>query len=274
MEKISNETALTLLEDPDPRSYLAVMQIMLDRDDVDAFVAEHQDEENPRLRKRIQQLHNVVRIRRLQQQFVAGLDDKTLSFWDALKRLSLIFDQRYSESALELNLEAFMETARMQHPSSEALANFMRKKNFIPPAYQHMFEIETFFLPEALTSGNGQTLLLCALCRQICKRSGWGGTIVIYSGKFMFQTPDGVVLMPDEDWTVLKNRDVQRYHVCTEQELVHSYLAQIFAACVIDNQPYDLCVFARMMVSHCGAKLEEIPFPLGMLRQRGGKFGV
>lgn len=273
MEKISNETALTLLEDPDPRSYLAVMQIMLDRDDLDAFVAEHQDEDNPRLRKRIQQLHNVVRIRRLQQQFVAELDDRTLSFWDALKRLSLIFDQRYSESALELNLEAFLETARMRHPSSEALANFMRKKNFIPPVYQHMFEIETFFLPEALSSGNGQTLLLCALCRHICKESGWGGTIVLYSGKFMFQTPDGVVLMPDEDWTVLKNRDAQRYHVCTDQELIHSYLAQIFAACVIDNQPYDLCVFARMMVSHCGAKLEEMPFPLGMMKQRGGKFG-
>lgn len=273
MEKLSNETALTLLEDPDPRSYLAVMQVMLDRDDVDTFVGEHQDDESPRLRRRIQQLHNVVRLRRLREQFVADLDGRTLAFWDALYRLSLIFDQRYSEAALRQMTEEFLETARMGRPSSEALANFMRRKKFIPPAYQHMFEIETFFLPEALESGNGQNLLLCALCKQICKESGWGGTIVLYSGKFMFQTPDGVILMPDEDWTVLKDRDVQRYHVCTDQELIHTYLAQILAACVIDNQPYDLCVFARMMVSQCNAKLADMPFPLGTVKQHGGMTG-
>ena len=88
----------------------------------------------------------------------------------------------------------------------------------------------------------------------------------------MFQTPDGIVLVPDENWTVLKNRDAQRYHVCTDQELIHTYLAQIFAACVIDNQPYDLCVFARMMVSQCNAELSDMPFPLGAMKQLDRKF--
>lgn len=271
MDYLSNETALTLLEDPDPHSYLAVMRIMLDRDDVDAFIAEHQDEENLRLRKRIQQLRNVVRLRRLQQQFVMELDDKTMSFWDALKRLSLIFDKRYSEAALEQKLENFLATVRMSHPSSESIAIVMRKNKFTPPTYQRLFEIESFFLTEALDNGIGQSLLLCALCKQICKESGWGGTIVLYFGKFMFQTPEGVILMPENDWMVLNDRDAQRYHVCTEQELIHSYLAQIFAACVIDNQPYDLCVFTRMMVSQCGAKLADMPFPLGTVKQHDNK---
>lgn len=272
MEYLSNEAALTLLDDPDPHSYLAVMQIMLDRDDVDAFVAEHQDEDSPLLRKRIQQIHNIVRLRRMQKEFINKLENKTMNFWKALKCLSLIFDQRYSEAALEQKLKEFLESARMAHPSSDALANFMRKKNFIPPVYQHLFEIETFFLSEALISGSGQNMLLCALCKQICNASGWGGAIVLYSGKFMFQTPDGIVLVPDENWTVLKNRDAQRYHVCTDQELIHTYLAQIFAACVIDNQPYDLCVFARMMVSQCNAELSDMPFPLGTMKQLDRKF--
>ena len=39
MEKLSDETLLTLLEDTDSRSSLAAMQFMLKRGDLDAFVA-------------------------------------------------------------------------------------------------------------------------------------------------------------------------------------------------------------------------------------------
>ena len=266
MEKLSDETLLTLLEDPDNRSSLAAMQIILERTDLDAFVAAHQDEENPRLRRRIQQLHNVARLRRQQADFVMGLRNKTMTFWDALVRLSLIFDQRFSKMALDKKIEDFLKASKMQQPSSEALARLLRKKNFEPPAYQQMFELETFFLPEALLSGCGQSMLLCALAKLICRANGWGGTIVLYSGKFMLQTPEGVVLIPEERWAELKNCEMARFHVCTDQELINTYMAQIHAACVIDNQPYDLCVFTRMMTAQCDGELSEMPYPLGKIK--------
>ena len=269
MEKLSDETLLTLLEDTDSRSSLAAMQFMLKRGDLDAFVAAHQDEENPRLRRRIQQLHNVARLRQLQAAFIEALDEKSMTFWQAVRRLSLIYDQRYSEMALDQKIEDFLNASRMRQPSSEALARLLLKKNFEPPRYNEMFQLETFFLPEALFSGCGQTLLLCALAKQICQINGWGGTIVLYSGKFMLQTPEGKILMPEERWEALKDRDATRFHVCTDQELIHTYLAQIAAACVIDDQPYDLCVFSRMMTTHCGGQVSDLPYPLGKLRQEG-----
>lgn len=267
MEKLSDETLLTLLEDTDSRSSLAAMQFMLKRKDLDVFVAAHQDEENPRLRRRIQQLHNVARLRREQAEFVEALDARSMTFWQAVRRLSLIYDQRYSELALDQKIEDFLNASKMRQPSSDALARLLVKKNFAPPQYNQMFHLETFFLPEALLSGCGQPLLLCALGKRICQKNGWGGTIVLYSGKFMLQTPEGIILMPDEEWNVLRDREATRFHICSDQELIHTYLAQIHAACVIDSQPYDLCVFSRMMTDHCGCRLTDMPYPLGTLRQ-------
>ena len=269
MEKLSDETLLTLLEDTDSRSSLAAMQLMLKRGDLDAFVAAHQDEENPRLRRRIQQLHNVARLRQRRAEFIEALDARSMTFWQAVRSLSLIFDQRYSEMALDQKIEEFLNASRMRQPSGEALARLLLKKNFEPPRYNEMFDLETYFLPEALFSGCGQPLLLCALAKQVCKMNNWGGTIVLYSGKFMLQTPDEKILMPEERWETLKDRDTTRYHVCSDQELIHTYLAQIAAACVIDDQPYDLCVFSRMMTTHCGGQVSDLPYPLGMLRQKG-----
>ena len=85
----------------------------------------------------------------------------------------------------------------------------------------------------------------------------------------MLQTPEGVILMPEEKWQALKDRDVTRFHVCSDQELIHTYLAQIEAACVIDGQPYDLCVFSRMMTAHCGGQVSDLPYPLGTLKPEG-----
>ena len=269
MEKLSDDTLLTLLEDTDSRSSLAAMQFMLKRDDLDAFVAAHQDEENPRLRRRIQQLHNLARLRRRRADFIDALDARRMTFWQAVRSLSLIFDQRYSEMALDEKIEEFLNASWMRHPSSDTLARLLRKKNFEPPRYQQMFELETFFLPEALYNGCGQPLLLCSLGKQICQMNGWGGTIILYSGKFMLQTPEGAILMPEEKWQVLKDRDTSRFHVCSDQELIHTYLAQILAACVIDNQPYDLCVFAKMMTAHCSGQVTDLPYPLGALKQEG-----
>ena len=269
MEKLSDETLLTLLEDTDTRSSLAAMQFMLKRGDLDAFVAAHQDEENPRLRRRIQQLHNVARLRRRREEFIEALDARSMTFWQAVRSLSLIFDQRYSEMALDEKIDEFLKASRMRHPSSEVLTRLLVKKNFEPPRYNEMFQLETFFLPEALFSGCGQSLLLCALGKQICQMNGWGGTIILYSGKFMLQTPEGAILMPEEKWQALKDRDVTRFHVCSDQELIHTYLAQIEAACVIDGQPYDLCVFSRMMTAHCGGQVSDLPYPLGTLKPEG-----
>ena len=150
MEKLSDETLLTLLEDTDTRSSLAAMQFMLKRGDLDAFVAAHQDEENPRLRRRIQQLHNVARLRRRREEFIEALDARSMTFWQAVRSLSLIFDQRYSEMALDEKIDEFLKASRMRHPSSEALTRLLVKKNFEPPRYNEMFQLETFFLPEAL----------------------------------------------------------------------------------------------------------------------------
>ena len=204
MEKLSDETLLTLLEDTDSRSSLVAMQLMLKRGDLDAFVAAHQDEENPRLRRRIQQLHNVARLRQRRAEFIEALDARSMTFWQAVRSLSLIFDQRYSEMALDQKIEEFLNASRMRQPSGEALARLLLKKNFEPPRYNEMFDLETYFLPEALFSGCGQPLLLCALAKQVCKMNNWGGTIVLYSGKFMLQTPDGILL-----------------------QIVHLYIAQV-----------------------------------------------
>ena len=269
MEKLSDDTLLTLLEDTDTRSSLAAMQFLLKRSDLDALVAAHQDEENPRLRRRIQQLHNVARLRRRRAEFIEALDARTMTFWQAVRSLSLIFDQRYSEMALDQKIEEFLKASRMRQPSSESLTRLLVKKNFEPPRYNEMFQLETFFLPEALFSGCGQSLLLCALAKQICQLNGWRGTIVLYSGKFMLQTPEQKILMPEEKWQPLQDRDATRFHVCTDQELIHTYLAQIEAACVIDGQPYDLCVFSRMMTAHCGGKVSDLPYPLGTLKFEG-----
>ncbi len=271
MEKLSDDTLLTLLEDTDTRSSLAAMQFLLKRDDLDALVAAHQDEENPRLRRRIQQLHNVARLRRRRAEFIEALDARTMTFWQAVRSLSLIFDQRYSEMALDQKIDEFLKASRMRQPSSESLARLLVKKNFEPPRYNEMFQLETFFLPEALFSGCGQTLLLCALAKQVCQLNGWRGTIVLYSGKFMLQTPDQKILMPEEKWQPLQDRDATRFHVCSDQELIHTYLAQIEAACVIDGQPYDLCVFSRMMTAHCGGQVSDLPYPLGTLKFEGNK---
>ncbi|MBR4371161.1 MAG: hypothetical protein IKS92_08950, partial [Victivallales bacterium] len=146
MEKLSDDTLLTLLEDTDTRSSLAAMQFMLKRGNLDAFVAAHQDEENPRLRRRIQQLHNVARLRRRRAAFVEALDAKSMTFWQAVRSLSLIFDQRYSEMALDEKIKEFLNASRMRQPSSDALTRLLLKKNFEPPRYNEMFELETFFL--------------------------------------------------------------------------------------------------------------------------------
>ncbi len=269
MEKLSDDTLLTLLEDTDTRSSLAAMQFLLKRSDLDAFIAAHQDEENPRLRRRIQQLHNVARLRRMREEFIEALDAKTMTFWQAVRRLSLIFDQRYSEMALDQKIDEFLKASRMRQPSSDSLTRLLVKKNFDPPKYNEMFQLETFFLPEALYSGCGQSLLLCVLAKQICLVNNWRATIVLYSGKFMLQTQEGKILMPEEKWQPLQDRDATRFHVCSDQELIHTYLAQIEAACVIDGQPYDLCVFSRMMTTHCGGQVSDLPYPLGMLKQEG-----
>ena len=113
MEKLSDETLLTLLEDTDSRSSLAAMQFMLKRGDLDAFVAAHQDEENPRLRRRIHQLHNVARLRRKQAAFIDALDERAMTFWQAVRQLSLIFDQRYSEMALDQKIDEFLKASRV-----------------------------------------------------------------------------------------------------------------------------------------------------------------
>ena len=269
MEKLSDDTLLTLLEDTDTRSSLAAMQFLLKRDDLEALVAAHQDEENPRLRRRIQQLHNVARLRRRRAEFIEALEARSMTFWQAVRSLSLIFDQRYSEMALDQKIDEFLKASRMRQPSSESLARLLVKKNFEPPRYNEMFQLETFFLPEALFSGCGQPLLLCALAKQVCHMNNWGGTIVLYSGKFMLQTPEGKILMPEEKWQPLQDHDATRFHVCSDQELIHTYLAQIEAACVIDGQPYDLCVFSRMMTAHCGGQVLDLPYPLGTLKFEG-----
>jgi hypothetical protein len=260
----SEETIVSLLDDTDSRGSVVAMQLLLSHPDSEAIVLRLQDSENPRIRRRIHQVSNVLRQRRLCSHLTKMMSSYVIdSFWDILRELTIVYDYRFTQATLDEMLDGFFERLNLGSPRSSDLLRAVKKLDLKVPRSSQSFEFPMFFLSEVVDSSLGHELVFCALLNEAYKRKGWSSAVTIYEGKFMLQLPDKNVVSPADDWAVMKKIDSSRFHLCLEIEMFRTYMALIHSASVIDCQPFDLCIFTKIMTDSMGYALRDMPYPLG-----------
>ena len=126
------ENLIKLLDDENPQTAQAAMAEMLKHEnELEEYLAHHQESENVLLRKRIHQLQAIIMVRRRRKKFAKIVKDRQLSLIEGLIEVHLQWYDNDSERSIMSLWSELLATAQRYNPSTlEKLAYFMRKCGF------------------------------------------------------------------------------------------------------------------------------------------------
>ena len=87
--------------------------------------------------------------------------------------------------------------------------------------------------------------------------------LCLANGKFCLIDAHYNLADPTEEWKVTKAKGPDDFHLCTNQEVIRIYLAQILASSVIVWETFDVHLFASLLLRIDGVSPGAMPYPYG-----------
>ncbi|MBQ4480664.1 MAG: hypothetical protein II943_08505 [Victivallales bacterium] len=262
----SQETLKALMLDPNPCiSSLAMEQMLRTPALCERLIADNQDTPDLALRRCVHQLAGCLRMQKLREKFIFKFEQGQLDAWEAMLAIDQLYDQRSSRSYL---MEATQEFLEGFHPQGEVslrqVAKFMADRKYTVPPHP-ILNVFHYLVGDVLDNCQGIALVLCVLARQLARSHGLMLQVCLISGKFCLIDSMHSFADPTEGWKVSKAHGPEDFHLCTNQETIRIYLAQLLASSTVSWETFDVHLFSNLLLSIDGLGHDALPYPYGKL---------
>lgn len=261
----SDELLLKLLQDEDDCVADSVMERLLQSDRCRDFMAEHQDDSEPFVRRRLHQMGAILEQRSDRETFVRQLLAQDLDIWQGTLLLNKLFDPQCSLVNINRQANAFFGKCQPVKFNLHEIAAFMAKKKFTPLS-ANWFDLDQFLLGEVIRQKTGSTLLLCIIARQLGLYHNQTFNIVMNTGRCMLASDTYMVADPNDEWKVTAHGQGQQFHLCSRIEIMTTLLTQMFALSTVQWELADLHLTASLLGQLHGYSARVLPYPAGDFR--------
>ena len=265
MSEMDLRLLLGMLDDPDEKSAVKVMgELLKYEDDLLPLLGELQEAEDTLLRKRIQQLEAIVRLRKRRRHFLELLESDQLDIIEGLVELHLLwFDRDDPEMLMEM-LESFMQiAANNEIKSIGELGAFMARNHFTVPAEEEASDPENFCIGPVLEDRLGSDILLCTLALLAGLDVGLQLGLVRVGGHFAVVNAAGEMISPENDWLVDRHNRLHGGDFWNDPRSVLKYASLMLFLYAVrsDNFRYVHTIGHALCGSDELDMLKDLPYP-------------
>lgn len=266
---VSEKAILTLLDDTNKLSVAEAMRIVLkEYERPEEFIKRHQDGDNPRIRRHVQQLSCLLGMEREYDALVGKITSKKASLWDCIVSIALLSDSSLNRDYLLEYFDNFCGSVtsglgNVKRVTTSQILSVIRETHLHVSQGPEFFNLSNLILWLCLDDGGCHPLVLCEILRQVGSRVGWYPNIVMWGGNYKLATPEGTVLSPENDWNVIPNLQPNQCHVCSNSEMVLSYLGLLHVMSVVSRRPIAIYNFTRILAEISHSSLDNMPYPFG-----------
>lgn len=257
------ENLIKLLDDENPQTAQAAMAEMLKHEnELNEYLAHHQESENFLLRKRIHQLQAIITVRKRRRDFAKIVKNRKLNIISGLIEVHLQWYDNDSERNL-LNLWGeLLATAKCYNPSTlEKLAYFMRKSGFVL-APKDELQPDYFCIGPVLEEFIGADFILCALAREIAASRGLEVKIIRQLGEFAIVDSEGKILTPKDGWQLIQQRQTQDWDFWDNQKIIKLASSMLFLFAVSSDSFRYVSTIGESLVQLAGDdSIDFLPYP-------------
>lgn len=223
------ESLIKLLDDENENVVNSAMSELLKHEnDIDKWLAMHQESGNSRLRKRIHQLQSIITMRRRRRDFARLLSQKDISLIDGLIAVHQQWYDNDSERSIKTMWNKLVENATRFAPDNlEKLAYFMRKCGFNSVDPDEL-QADYFCLGPILEEMTGADFILCAVGMEIAARWKLELKVARFVGKFALIDGSGKALFPYNGWQLLPHVVPAKCEFWTNKQILQLASSMLF----------------------------------------------
>lgn len=200
---------IKLLDDSDPQTvHTAMAELLKHGAELEPYLAEYHESENPVLRRRIHQLQSIITLRRRRVDFNRILNNPKTPLITGLMEVHLLWYDNDSLRSLEEQWQEFLETADRYNPRNLGeIAYFMRKNGFVVPA---PFDIHAdhYCLGPVLEDHVGADFIIDAIVAAAGLELGLELRIARMLDSFIVVDQYGNGLSPHNNWQLQTNINI------------------------------------------------------------------
>jgi len=261
------QTLLRLLDEPNQQAASLILAELLDHEDeVEAYLAELQESDNPLIRRRIHQLESIMHLRQRRRDFAERLRNKSIGMYEGLVETHLQWYDNDSPEMLQRQWDKLLaEAEKNTDPSIENVAYFMRKTGFnVPPPND--LQADYYCLGVILDDFVGADAVLCAIAQIIAKRWGLELEIIQLIENFALIDREKHLLTPRDGWRVHTPLKKNQYHVWDTSRMLKFTTSMLFLCAVSTDSFRYVNTIGSCLAQACGENnLEFLPFPYNRL---------
>ena len=247
----------------------AMTELLKHEDEINEYLAKHQESTNPELRKRIHQLQAITIMRRRRESFAKLLNSKDLNLINGLIAVHLQWYDNDSERFLEDLWERFfMASKRFAPKNISEIAYFMRKCGFqVAPADE--LQADCFCMGPILDDLVGADFILCALASQLAEKWGLELEIVRAMNSFILIDKEGKALSPANSWQLLSDIDSQKCEFWSKKQILELASTMLFSFAVGSNSFRYVHTIGHSLAKVLNEeKLDFLPYPYGFKKEK------
>ena len=232
-EKASLETLLSLLDEPSQQSASLIMAELLQREEeLDAYLKDLQESEDPMVRRRIHQLESIVFLRKRRREFAEKLKSRSIGLLEGLTELHLQWYDNDTADTIRNEWDKVVVEAEKNVPANiESVAYFMRKMGYSAPPPNDM-QADYFCLGIVLEERVGIDVVLCAIAKLVGRLWGLELEIIQLIENFAVIDSHKRVLTPRDGWRVHAPLKKDVYHVWDDTTVLRYAMSMLFLCAV------------------------------------------
>lgn len=263
----------SLLQDEDESVASLAMEKLLPSAGLDEFLAEHQDDDDPMLRRRCFQMGYISAYRRHLTGLIDSLKDNSFDLWESVLMLDRLYDSQSSLSYLKSLYQNLALDYSSRKDSLRGLVRFLKERSFITPA-QNWADISNYLIGDVLENRVGSGLMLCILAQQLGSQRGLALNICLHTGRYCLVDEKFNLVNPAESWKITSNISPNLCHLCSKKEIILALLFHLYSMAVISWDPFDIFLFQKILSSYFDFPENAMPYPMGNFLHPDATTGV
>lgn len=259
------ESLINLLDDNNMEVVQEAMgQLLKHENEINAYLARHQESPNPELRKRIHQLQAVMIMRKRRKSFAELLKAPDPNMLAGLIAVHLQWYDNDSEAFLADLWQRFFKAGERFAPENiSEIAYFMRKCGFRVTSTDEL-QADSFCIGPVLDDLAGADFILCALASELAAKWGLELEIIRVMDNFMLIDEQGKALSPRNSWQLLSNLASSRYEFWSKKQILELASTMLFTFAVSSNSFRYIHTIGHSLAKILGEdKLDFLPYPYG-----------
>jgi hypothetical protein len=259
------ESLIKLLDDNDINVVQEAMAELLKHEEqINEYLAHHQESSNPKLRKRIHQLQAIMIMRRRRENFAQLLDSPELDILEGLITVHLQWYDNDSEDFLRDLWSRFLKTSERFAPENiNDIAYFMRKCGFQASSVDDL-QADSFCIGPVLEEFTGADFILCAIAAELAEKWGFELAIIRVMDNFMLIDKHGRALSPRNSWQIVPDIYSNKCELWSKKQIVELASTMLFTFAVSSNSFRYIHTIGYSLAKALGEeKLDFLPYPYG-----------